>query len=185
MRRIATFALALAALGTACGGGSSDGGTLGAGGGSQAPVSAGFTADEPQPGNATVAMAESSRSGDVVTVRIDVRAADVFGGAFDVTYDASNADFVGWSAGSLLEQGGNAPNYTVALSQNGTVVVGASRTGATGVAGTGQSIVNLSFRVRRSGTFPVAFQNATLYGDQNPPQPIGGVVWHAGSLTGA
>jgi hypothetical protein len=109
----------------------------------------------------------------------------VFGAAFDVEYDSTKMDYVGWSGGTLLEQGGNTPNYTVTLPQAGTVVVGASRTGTNGVTASGQAIVNLTFRVKQTGTFPVAVLNTVLYDSQNPPQPISGITWFAGSLTGA
>jgi hypothetical protein len=170
---------------TACGGGGgSDGGTVG--GGSQSPISAAFTADEPQPPSNSVAMAQGSKSGDLVTVRVNVvGVSGVYGTAFDVTYDSTKADYVSWSAGTLLEQGGNTPNYTVTVPSAGTVVVGASRTGSTGVTASGQAIVNLTFRVKATGTFPVTIQNSVLYDSQNPPQPLPGITWYAGSLTGA
>jgi hypothetical protein len=179
--------LAIVAAATACGGGggggSSDGGT--AGGGSQSPVSASFTPDEPAPGNNTVAMAESSRVGDLVTIRVNVVGVNgVYGAAFDVTFDSSKLDYVGWSAGTLLEQGGNAPNYSVVLSQAGQLVIGASRTGNTGVNASGQSLVNLTFRVETTGTFPIAIENPALYDSQIPPQVIPGISWFAGSLVG-
>lgn len=169
--------LVLAALGTARGG---------AGSASPARVSAGFAPEKAKQGSNAVTMAEDSRSGDLVTIRVNgPGAVTVYGAAFDVAYDPSGADYIGWSKGTLLEQGGNAPNYTVALPQNGTVVVGVSRTGSTGAAASGQPIVSLTFRVRRSGAFPLAFRNAALYDSQNPPQPIAGISWLAGSLTGA
>jgi cohesin domain-containing protein len=171
MRRLATAALVLAALGT---------------GAARGAVGAGFAPADPGPASGSVTMVEGSRSGDLVTVLVVGSApAGIFGAAFDVTYDSSGADYVGWAAGTVLEQGGGSPNYTVAPSRNGTVVVGASRTGTLGVPASGQAIVSLIFRVRRAGAFPLAFRNAALYDSRNPPQPIGGIVWRAGILTGS
>jgi len=176
MRRITLAALLLAALATA---------SVGAAGTSSA-VAGGFRPDPIQPGRGSVSMVEGTRSEDVVTIRVSATGAtDVFGAAFDVTYDPSGAEYVGWSRGTLLEQGGNAPNYTVARPRDGAVIVGASRTGPGGVTASGQPIVSLSFRVRRRGAFPLAFRNAALYDSRKPPQPIGGIAWLAGSLAGA
>jgi hypothetical protein len=171
MRRLATAALALAALGTAEG---------------RSAIGAGFAPEANKPGDGSVAMVESSRSEDLVTILVVGSAPTaIFGAAFDVTYDSSGADYVGWAPGTLLEQGGSSPNYTVAPSRNGTVVVGASRTGALGAPALGQAIVSLTFRVRRAGAFALAFRNAALYDSRTPPQPIGGITWRAGALTGS
>jgi hypothetical protein len=177
--------LAFVALATACGGGggSADGGTIG---GSQTLIAASFTPEQPNPGSGSVAMAEGTKNADLVTVQVAVVGVNgVYGAAFEVTYDSTKADYVGWSAGTLLEQGGNAPNYSVVLSQPGRVVVGASRTGSTGgVTASGQSMINLTFRVEVPGTFPLVIENPGLFDSQIPPQTIPGITWFAGSLVG-
>jgi hypothetical protein len=171
MLRFATAALVLASIGSAPG---RDG------------LAAGFAPASARSGATSVSMSESSHGGDLVTVRVDVSGArGIYGAAFDVTYDPGSADYVGWAPGTLLEQGHVAPNYTVAPSRTGTVVIGVSRTGSSGVSASGQPVVSLTFRVRGKGAFPVAFRNAVLYDSANPPQPIGGIAWVAGSLTGA
>jgi hypothetical protein len=176
--------LAVLAVATSCGGGggSSDGGTVG---GSQNNVVAAFTADEPSPPSSSVALAQGTATGNLVTVRVNVVGVNgVYGGAFDLTFDAAKVDYVSYSAGTLLEQGGNTPNYSVGVAQSGRLVVGASRTGSTAVNASGQAIVQVTFRVKQTGTSAVAIENMQLYGNQVPPQPIGGISWFAGSLSG-
>jgi hypothetical protein len=175
--------LVVLVVATSCGGGGSDGDTVGGG---QSTIAGSFVADEPSPGSDSVAIALSTTSGNLVTVRVNVVGVNgVYGGAFDVTYDSSKLEYVGYSPGTLLEQGGNSPNYSAAAAQAGRLVVGASRTGSTAVNANGQAIVNLTFRVQVAGTHPVVLENMQLYGNQIPPQPISGISWFAGSFTGA
>jgi cohesin domain-containing protein len=181
--RIGTLVAVLVAA-TACGGGggSSDGGTVN---GNQSTVVATFQADEPSPPANSVALAQGSASGNLVTVRVNVWGVNgVYGGAFDLTYDSSKFDYVSYSAGTLLEQGGNTPNYSVGVPQAGRVVVGASRTGSTSANASGQAIIQVTFRAKVAGSAPVTIENMQLYNSQNPPQPIGGISWFAGTLTG-
>ncbi len=185
MKRIPTFVLVvLASVAVACGGGGggSTGGVVGPSGG---PLSATFIPDQPSPGNQTVAMAAGSASGDAFTVLVNVTGvSDVYGAAFDVDFNPSYVDYVGYSAGSLLEQGGVVVNYTVASPQAGSVVVGASRTGnVPGVdVTTSQTLVRLTFRVKTQGSFPLTFGNAALL--DSGVHPVAGLIWYGGSLKG-
>ena len=167
----------------ACGGG---GGGSDAGG-SPTPLAASFVPDQPTPGGNTVALAEGLKSNDVVTVNVTMTSTNgVFGAAFEVVYDDVHTVFLGYTAGSVVEQGGNTPTYNVDGTSNpGRVVVGVSRTGsgATNVSGT-KTVIGLQFRVKQAGVYPMVIQNSAVYDNQNPPQPLGGISWFAGAVSG-
>ncbi len=171
--------MSLVAAGTACGGG----GVVQGGGKSRFDAS--FVADQPTPGSGTVSMAEGSVVGDLVTVSVDVTdVTGIYGAAFEVEFDASAVSFRDSGPGTLLEQGGNAPNYTVVASQDGTVVVGVSRTGdVSGVDAIGtRTLVRLTFEVERAGITQIAFRFASMTDDAVPPGEISGLSWSGGSL---
>lgn len=178
-----TLVLAILALGgaAACGGGGGGGGSV-----ITPTLSAGFVPDQPSPGPNTVAMAPGTKANDVITVNVNVTdTSNLFGAAFEVTYDSIHTFYLGYAPGAALEAGGNTPVYTVSNSTNtttGRVVIGAARTGgtATNVSGT-VALIRLQFRVNAAGSFPVALQNASLY--DNQPQALS-VAWFAGALTG-
>lgn len=177
--------LAALVLAPACGGGGGEdnGGT----GGSPPTLSAVFVADQFTPGANTVSMSQGSRAADTVTVKVNLTdTSSVFGVAFDVTFDETKVTYLGFTKGTALENGGNVPNYTIdGAAQAGRLVVGVSRAGSstTGVTGT-KTVVNLSFRVKELGTFPIAFENAVVTDGQAVPQPLPGIAWFAGALQG-
>jgi len=170
----------------ACGGGGSDPVSNGGGGGSNT-ISASFAPADPSPtGPNEVTMAQGTRNANTVTVRVQVTDTDdVFGASFDVDYDVSKVQYEGWSPGTILESGGNNPNYTVTAT-NGMVLVGASRSGsASGVdVGATATLINLTFRVTDTGTLPIQFLNPVLHDNQIQPQPLPGISWSAGDLVG-
>lgn len=172
---------------TACGGGggSSNGGVIDP---SPSPLTAAFQADQVAPNSSQVAMLEGSKSGDVVTVKVTVTGVSgIYGAAFEVSYDSNNAAYVNYSPGSLFEQGGQTPNYTVSTPSPGRVVVGISRVGSvtTTGAGTTATAVNLTFRVKNSGSSRLDFEGgAALLDGQIPNQPLAGISWFGGSLQG-
>lgn len=181
---------ALASLGIvvalSCGGGSSDGGTTDGGGGSTSLVGS-FSASQANPGDNSVAMAEGSgTNGNLVVVEVNVTGtSNLFGAAFDVTYDSSRATFVNWSPGTVLESGGQSVSYQVSATQPGLVVIGISRTGsqAGGVDVTAaQPAIRLTFRVTQAGNSTLGFGNASLQDAQSPPQDIPGLSWYGGTL---
>jgi len=179
MNRILTgLVVALIVIGTACGGGSG-GGVIEQG------FSAGFTAAEPTPGQDTIAAAENGSSGALVTVAITLTdTSGVYGADFDLSYDADMADWVGSSAGSLLEQGGQTPFYDVQEPTPGQLVVVATRQGAVpGADATGTvTIIELTFAVEEVGSSSISYQANIVWDDQLPPQPISGISWFGGSL---
>lgn len=151
-------------------------------------LNGGFAPQEPNPGPDTTAMDLGSATGDLVTVRVEVTDTDgVYAAAFDVTYDPSMASYVAFTPGSLLEQAGHSPTYQVNASSPGRVVVGVSRNGnvpAVDAMGTNNHLISLTFRVRQAGSAPLTFGSPALYDGQAPPQPLSGIQWFGGSLTG-
>jgi len=161
--------------------GSSDGGVI-----TGPAVGATFIPEEINPPPETVSMAQSTVSGDRVTVAVNITdTSGIFGAAFDVAYDASLASFETWSPGTILEQGGNAPNYVVNSTQPGHLIIGISRTGnVSTVSATGtQPLLRLTFRVLQAGAAPVSFTNKALTNDLVDPLPR--VVWFGGALAGS
>lgn len=182
-RGTALVLLALVAA-PACGGGG--GGNSGAGG-SPSPLTASFVPDQSNPGANTVAMLEGPKSNDVVNVYVTLTSTNgVYGAALEVVFDPADAAYLGFTKGAAFEQGGNVPNYTVDGTSNpGRIVIAVSRTGstATNIIGS-KAMLTLQFRVKQSGTFPVAYDNSAIYDAENPPQPVGGLAWFAGALKG-
>jgi hypothetical protein len=172
----------------ACGGGggaSGDGGVIDP---SPTPLSASFLSDDNTPSSKTIAMIQGPRNADLVTVRVTVTdTTGIYGAAFEVVYDTAKAAYVNWSAGTLLEQGGHSPSYTVGDNGSGRVVVAASRNGnvaTVNAAGT-VTLVNLTFRVKQAGESRAVFAaGPVLYDGQATPQPKSGILWTAGALVG-
>jgi len=177
-----TIILSVVATTVACGGGG-DGG----GGGSNVVTSnltPSFVADPVDAGGGFVSMTEDSVAGDVITIAVLVTDAEkIYGAAFDLTYDPTVAVFQSWAPGTLLEQGGNGPNYTVDAPRAGTVVVGASRTGnVPAVTAGGRTLIRLTFKVLQPGNTQLSFRSASLIDNRIPPEEIPGLSWFGGSL---
>src|SRR5512134_2299923 len=118
--------LGLLAVATACGGGGGDS----SGGVTTPSLLASFVADQPSPGSNTVAMAEGSKTGDTVSVSVNVaQTTGLYAAAFEVTFDANKVTYLGHSAGTVFEQGGHSPTYQVGTPTAGRLVVGVSRNG--------------------------------------------------------
>jgi hypothetical protein len=47
------------------------------------------------------------------------------------------------------------------------------------------NVVGLQFRVKQAGVYPVTIERAVVYDGQPLPQPISGMTWFAGAVTGA
>lgn len=184
---VAWISFALAAVSVACGGsGGSTAGVI-----EPATIAASFVAEQPSPGEHTVSMASGGSDGDEVVVRIDVTGQDgVWAAAFDVHFEPAYVEYVGYAAGTLLEQSGGTVNYTVEEPEgsSGLVVVGVSLTGTTPAVGTTttRTLVSLRFRVKDLGTFPLRFGDGAVLLDSNI-DPLTGLTepWPAGSLQGS
>lgn len=181
--RLATVALLLTLVAApACGGG---GGSDASSGGSPSPFVASFVPDEPAPLANTVAMAEGAKSNDVVTVDVTLTDTNgVFGTAFEVGFDDTHTVYLGFTHGSVFEQGGVTPIYNVSTNP-GRIFVGVARNNGTttDVSGT-KVILGLQFRVKQGGVFPVTIENQELDDNQHPPQPLPGILWKAGAVKG-
>ena len=182
MKRFLTVMI-VATVGFACA--CSSGGS--GGGPGQSGLTAGFIADQSSPGPDSVAAGQESNSIDTVTVEITVtNTDDVYAASFDLVYDASNATYLGWDPGTLLEQGGQTVNYNVSEPSAGRLVVSASRQG--NVPGADaidtRTVIELTFRVDAVGNSTITFQANTLLDSQQQPQQIPGISWFGGTLTG-
>jgi len=189
MRRyLASLAAVCLGVAVSCGGGGTSESPVPGDPGGSTNLAGSFTPTQADPGDGTVAMALDGASGDLVTVAVNVTGVnDVFSADFEVTYDPQQAEFINWSAGTLLETGGNAPSYFLTATQAGLLTVGATRTGggSGGVdVGASQTLIHLLFRVREPGASDLGFQRASLLDAQDPPQPIAGLSWYGGTLTG-
>jgi cohesin domain-containing protein len=179
--KLATLVVVLALVtASACGGGSGASPS-----GSPPPLAASFVPDQPSPTANDMAFTEAAHSNDVVTVGVTLTdASGVYATAFEVVYDDTHTVYLGFTPGSVFEQGGNSPNYTVSAT-SGRIIVGVSRTGstATNVSGT-KTVLGLQFRVKQAGVYPLSIENAVVYDNQPTPQPIPGINWFAGAVTG-
>jgi hypothetical protein len=183
---IGTLMLVLALItAPACGGGGGGSDP----GGSPTPVAASFVADQPAPSGNTAAMAQGTASNDIVVVNVTLTGTNgVYGTAFEVVYDAIHTSFLGFTPGTVFEQGGVTPQYQITAESSATpprIVVGISRTGSTGtnVSGT-KTVVSLQFRVKQAGVYPLSIENAVVFDSQATPQPIPGIAWFAGAVEG-
>ena len=185
---IATPTLICLVVAVSCGGGGAAESPIPEDPGGTTTLAAGFTPEQDSPGDGTVAMALGGASGNLVTIEVNVTGVDdVFSADFDVTFDPDRAEFVNWSDGTLLESGGASTDYFLTATQPGSIIVGATRTGGAsgGVeVGSSQTLIHLVFRVTETGASTVAFQGGDLLDSQNLPQPIPGLSWHGGTLTG-
>ena len=185
---IATPVAVCLAIAVSCGGGGTSGSPIPEDPGGSTNLAGGFTPEEANPGDGTVAMALGAASGNLVTIEVNVTGVDnLFSADFNVTYDPQRAEFVNWSAGTILETGGNSPSYFLTATQPGTITVGATRTGggSGGVdVGSSQTLIHLVFRVTEVGSSTLAFEQAALLDAQDLPQQIPGLSWYGGTLTG-
>ena len=187
MNRSLPFVIALMVVACACGGGGGGGGVVDP---SPTPLTASFVAAQPSPGANTVSMASGGGTDDIVAVRVDVTGtSDVWGAAFDVQFNPVYIDYVGYTPGTLLEQGGQTVSYTVRppTGSSGIVVVGVSRVGQAPAVDvtTTRTLVNLTFRVKSKGSYPLDFGPGASLLDASVAS-ISGLVepWSGGSLQG-
>ena len=176
---------ALAGVSAAASGGAASCGSVS--GGSPGTLLASFVADQGSPAANMVTMSQGGKSNDTVTVRVNLTdTSSVYGVAFDVAYDETKVTYLGFTKGTALETSGNVPNYTVdGSTQPGRLVVGVSRAGgsATSVSGT-KAVISFNFRVKITGTYPAAFENAVILDGQTTPQPLPGISWFGGAFEG-
>ncbi len=137
----------------------------------------------PAPQNVSVAAAAAADDSMTLAVNVTEPGASVFGAAFDVVFDPTVIEFIGWDPGSVLEADGGTATYLV-QSDPGRVEVGASLQGGqgAGVPGT-RPLILLTFRLLEEGNSGLEFENASLLDDGPPlPQPISGLSWFGGTF---
>ena len=168
-----------------CGGGGGGEEVVGGGG---ATVSADFIPDQPSPGAASVALQKQAASSNLVTVSVDVTGvSNIYGTAFELAYNGSLAEYVGYTSGNFFEQANQMPTYQVSSPAAGQLVIGVTLNGAVSGVGTAGSktMINLTFRVKTAGSGAVTVPDATLYDAQVQPQPVTGISWEAGTIRGS
>jgi len=181
-------ALLFAAVAVSCAGGGSGGGesVVPSGPSGSTLFDGSFVPAQQAPLAGEITAAEGNASSNLVTVSVQATGIDnLFQAGFDVVFDSSAVEFVTWSAGGVLEQGGDTPIYAVAP-QAGRLVVAISRSsGAAGgiTVGTTQPMIHLTFRVLTEGFSPLTLENGAVHDAQAPlPQPIPNLGWHGGQF---
>ena len=143
-----------------------------------------FTSDRPTPDSQDVRMESGSGLGDQRTIDVQiVDTQNVYAAGFELTYDPSLASYIGYSAGTFLEQGGQTVSYTVSEPVPGRVLVSASRIGAipgTGTTGT-LPLIRLTFRAEDAGASMFQFELPFLV-DENLTD-LTGIEWFGGTFT--
>jgi len=168
---------------------------VGCGGGGSSPspstnFQGSFTPDAQNPGANTVYTTGTPGTGGnagLVTLHVYVNnTSDIYGASFDLVFDPAMAQFVNWSAGQVLEFGGQSVTYQINASSPGRVVVGVARTsGGVGVTVPDAAVlIHLTLRVIDAGSSTIQFTDPALLNSQNPPQPKTGVAFFGGTLTG-
>ena len=114
------------------------------------------------------------------TLLLEVRAnsvTDLYGVAFDLTYPATQLQFVRATAGPLLNNGA----VQAVASTPGTLVVGGTHLGATPGANGSGVVLTLEFNAVAAGSGSFAFaRNSAL---NSTGATISGMTWLAGSVT--
>ena len=167
--------LGLALLLTACGGG---------GGGSTPsepppPVAGIVLTPQATPGVNSLYLASGAGT-TATTLSLELRAnqvTDLYGVAFDLTYPATQLQFVRATAGPLLNNG----SVQAVASTPGTLIVGGTHLGPTpGATGSGV-VLTLEFSAVAAGSGSFAFaRNSAL---NSTGATITGLTWIAGSVT--
>lgn len=184
-RKTALLLLIAAAALIGCGGGSGgDGDPVDDG---STTVSADFVPEDSSPPASSVTLQRGAASANLITVRVDATGvSSIYGAAFELAFDGTLAEYVGFTPGSFFEQGGTMPTYQVSSPVPGLIVVGVTRNGAVPGVSTSSSrpIVNLTLRVKKAGSGAVTLPDAILYDAQIQPQPVSGIDWYTGTIRG-
>ena len=166
---------------------SSGGGGDGGGGGAPPPatIEGSFIPTIATPPNNSVSLAQKTVQGDLITLNVMAKslATSSSGAAFDVGFDPSAVNFIGFDAGTFYESNGTV-NYQVALQggSNNRLVVGITQQAGPGATGSGK-LMELQFKVLAIGSSTLTFTNNNL------TDPIGNLIpnvdWSGGTLTGS
>ena len=105
--------------------------------------------------------------------------------AFTLTYDTTVVGFIDFDmTNSHLSSDGTQLQAIVQENQPGTLTVGLTRTGSTGIDFNGtEPLISIRFsRVAASGTAVLGFANSELFDSNAPQQPIPGIQWFGGTF---
>ena len=142
-------------------------------------------ASAPASGAVTLASGGGS-TGDLAVIDIEVTdVMDVHTASFTLTYDSGVVGFIDFdTAGSHLGSDGTQLQAIVQENSPGTLTVGLTRLGATGIEFNGtEPLISIHFsRVAATGTSSLDFVNSDLLDATAPPQPIPGIQWFGGSF---
>lgn len=176
MRRV-TLAVALA-LACACGGGGSGRSAGSTVGGTPGVV---FSAQEDNPGPVSAALASGPSQSDTITIELNLVAVSGLRAAgFDVLFDPSAVEYLGWTAGNAFESSNQTPLYVVGSNTPGVLTVGVNMLGPGSVDVNGtRSLIGMTFRVNRTGVFSLTFQSEALRNTGLQTIPA---TWYAGTL---
>lgn len=149
---------------------------------------ASFSTDRPSPDALDVDLAEGPTSDENAGIQVRVTSTQsVQAVLFTLSYDTSQAKFSSWSTGSLFEQGGVSPFYSVTEVSSGFVQVEVRRPAADGpvdAVGT-EPVVRLNFEAREKGDSRLDFlppAQATRMLQDAFGASIGGVEWFGGTF---
>lgn len=173
LRRLQLVLLTLP-LAVGCGGG-------GGGGGPTPPPSSLNWVAAGNPATAAFALRASESTATTLTLALEARTVDGLNAlSCDVVFPAA-LRFEGFVTGDLLAGGGASQNVQVVESPAGRLVIGATRIGASGLAGAQGVVLSLRFSAAASGSGSVAFQEARAFDDRGGA--LGGVDWVGGTVT--
>lgn len=178
LNHIVALGTVIALATVACGGGSDD---------AVVPMAGelGFTPDSPPATRAVTLALSGGSTGDQAV--IDVQLTDVTSvhtASFTLSYDSSVVRYFDFdTTDSNLDSDGIQIQAIVHENMPGTLTVGLTRLGATGIEFSGtRSLIELRFsRLADAGASPLDFTNTDLLGGA-PPQPISNIVWFGGSF---
>ncbi|MEW6684380.1 MAG: cohesin domain-containing protein [Nitrospirota bacterium] len=163
---------------TACGSG-------GGGGASQTDITASFAPDAAAPSSNSLSLTPQLAQGDLIMLNVAATslATPSSGAAFDVEFDPSLVNFIGFAPGTFFESSGSVA-YQAAL-QGGSdnrLVVGITQQAGTGVSGSG-NLIELHFKVLGIGSSALTFANNNLTDPSGNLIPA--LTWSGGTLSGS
>jgi len=167
---------------TACGGG---GGGGGGGAPPRAEITGSFSTAVANPPSNSISLVQKVVQGDLITLNVAAISLGTSssGAAFDVGFDPSLVNFIGFAPGAFYESTGTVA-YQAALQggSNNRLVVGITQQAGPGASGNG-TIMELQFKVLGIGSSALTFMNNNLTDPAGNLIP--GMTWSGGTLTGS
>lgn len=148
---------------------------------------ASFTPDKSSPDDMDVTLQNRSQSGDSITVDVVITGVnDVYSLALDLVYDGELIDYLNFTEGDFLSEGGTVQTSFLVSEQSNRIVIGASRLGQVGGVNTSgdEILMSIGFKVKKVGSGLVTFENNSVL-DSSGVTPIQGVEWFGGTASGS